>query len=206
MKLRILVLFGAMISLFLLMNSYNRAEAQQYNSSGRGSVSYTEREREFRELEQQRHKSVNRRVEANRAAQAQLREDFSRLYELQQSQLLPTSPALALDNEMLLKSTEEIKTRAMRIRQNLLLMLAERDEKKKKEYAVTESDLRPSASELRALIHRFVNSPVFQVNRPNDKELRIAAREDLEAIIKLSDGINKAAKKLTKLLVVNSKS
>jgi len=204
------VLFGAMISLFLLMNSYNRAEAQQYNSSGRGSVSYTEREREFRELEQQRHKSVNRRVEANRAAQAQLREDFSRLYELQQSQLLPTSPALALDNEMLLKSTEEIKTRATRIRQNLLLMLAERDEKKKKEYAVTESDLRSSASDLRALIVRFVNSPVFspvfQVNSPNDKELRIAAREDLEAIIKLSDGINKAAKKLTKLLVVNSKS
>ena len=195
MKLRILALFWAIISLFLLMNSSYRADAQQYNSSGRGSVSYTEREREFRELEQQRHKSVNRRVEAKQAVQSQLREDFSRLYELQQSQLLPTSSTLALDNEMLMKSTEEIKTRATRIRQNLLLMLAERDEKKK-EYNFTESDLRSSASALRALIVRFVNSPVFQVNSPNDKELRITAREDLEAIIKLSDNLNKVVKKL----------
>ena len=195
MKLRILALFWAIISLFLLMNSSYRADAQQYNSSGRGNVSYTEREREFRELEQQRHKSVNRQVEAKQAVQSQLREDFSRLYELQQSQLLPTSPALALDNEMLMKSTEEIKTRATRIRQNLLLMLAERDENKK-EYTVTESDLRFSTSALRALIVRFVNSPVFQVNSPNDKELRITAREDLEAIIKLSDNLNKVVKKL----------
>lgn len=206
MKLRVFVLLEVIISLFVLLNSSYQTEAQQYNSSGQGSVSYTERDREFRELEQQRHKSANRRVEANQAVQYQLREDFSRLYELQQSQLLPTTSALALDNEMLMKSTDEIKTRASRIRQNLLLMLAERDEKKKKEYAVTESDLRSPASELRALIVRFVSSPVFRVNSPNDKELRIAAREDLEAIIKLSDGINKAAKKLTKVLVVNSKN
>lgn len=198
MKLRILVPFWAIISLFVLMNNSNQAVAQQYNSSSRSTESYTERDREFRELEQQRHKSVNRRGEANQAVQFQLREDFSRLYELQQSQLLPTSPTLALDNEMLMKSTEEIRTRASRIRRNLLLMLAERDEKKKKEYAVTESDLRSSASELRALIVRFVNSPVFQVNSPNDKELRIVAREDLETIIKLSDSLNKAARKLTK--------
>jgi hypothetical protein len=201
MKLRILVPFWAIISLYVLMNNSNQAVAQQYNSSSHSTVSYTERDREFRELEQQRHKSVNRRGEANQAVQFQLREDFSRLYELQQSQLLPTSPTLALDNEMLMKSTEEIRTRASRIRRNLLLMLAERDEKKKKEYAVTESDLRPSASELRALIVRFVNSPVFQVNSPNDKELRIVAREDLETIIKLSDSLNKAARKLTKAAI-----
>ena len=128
----------------------------------------------------------------------QLREDFLRLYELQQNQLLPTLTTASLEYQNISATSEEIKSRASRIKQNLSDMLSARNEKSKNEYSVNENDLHSSFSELSTLIVRFVKSPVFQVNSPNDNELRIAAREDLEAIIKLSDNINKVARKLIK--------
>ncbi len=44
----------------------------------------------------------------------------------------------------------------------------------------------------------FLENPVFHVNSPNDTELRSAAGSDLEAIISLSQTINKVAKTLSK--------
>src|SRR5262245_31793370 len=198
MNRRTVVSFSAIIFLMLLTNIAVFASAPQYNSPMRGDAAYAERDRQFRELEQQRKKSANRKDELNQAMMSQLREDFLKLYELRQNQLLPTLTAISLEYQTITKATEEIKTRASRIRQNLLSMLSVRDEKKKKEYTIKENELPASCSELSTLINRFVNSPVFQVNSPNDNELKIAAREDLEGIIKLSDNINKVARKLMK--------
>jgi hypothetical protein len=52
--------------------------------------------------------------------------------------------------------------------------------------------------ELGRAIKSFIENPVFRVNSPNDAELRSAAARDLEAIIKLSEAVNKVAKSLSK--------
>ncbi len=198
MKLRIAVSMLAASCLIAFASCTVMALIIQNPSPVRSAAVYTERDRQFRELDQQRQKSVEKKDAQNQAAMSQLREDFSRLYELQQSQLLPALKAVSLEYQAITRTSEEIKSRASRIRQNLLAMLSERDGKRKKEYSVNESDLHPAFTELSALIVRFVNSPVFQVNSANDNELRLAAREDLEGIIKLSEGITKAAKKMMK--------
>ena len=57
--------------------------------------------------------------------------------------------------------------------------------------------------QLSRAITSFLGSSVFRVSAPNDAELRSVAAHDLEGIIKLSDTINKIAKRLSKPLVAS---
>jgi hypothetical protein len=57
--------------------------------------------------------------------------------------------------------------------------------------------------QLSRAIRAFVGNPALRVNSANDQELRSTAGHDLEAIIKLSDTINKIAKGLNKPLVAS---
>jgi hypothetical protein len=53
--------------------------------------------------------------------------------------------------------------------------------------------------ELSRLINSFLGSPVFRLSSPNDATLRLKASRDLDGIIKLSETINKIAKRSTKI-------
>jgi hypothetical protein len=56
--------------------------------------------------------------------------------------------------------------------------------------------------ELSRLIDSFLGSPVFRLSSPNDIELRVKASRDLESIIKLSETINRIAKRSTRTAAV----
>ena len=51
--------------------------------------------------------------------------------------------------------------------------------------------------ELSRLIDSFLDSPIFRVASADDAALRLKAKRDLECIIKLSEAINKIAKRST---------
>ena len=68
----------------------------------------------------------------------------------------------------------------------------------KPSYETDEAHLGSMLPELSRLIESFLGNPVFSTTSARDDELRSAAGRDLESIIRLSDTINKIAKRLAR--------
>jgi hypothetical protein len=137
----------------------------------------------------------------NRLAK-QLIEDFDRLWQINTDTIAPMSTAGSVDYKTLSEAAAEIKRRASRIK-NTLAIAIEDNKGEKVRYAVEDAKLGSVLSELDRVIKSFIGNPVFRVNSPDDTELRLAARHDLEAIITLSEAINKAVKPLSKSATSN---
>jgi len=133
-----------------------------------------------------------------RRRDAQLREDFEKLYIIGNERLTLLASAQSLDMKDLSDATADLKTRANRIKYSIpLLQLAAKGEGiRYEEYPNCLSTMVP---ELSRLIQSFLNSPIFRLSSPNDAELRLKASRDLDAIIKLSETVNKIAKRSVKL-------
>ena len=128
---------------------------------------------------------------------AELAEDFDRLGRINREKIVPLSSSTNYDYKELSQTAGEINKRAKRIKSNSPLPLKE----KKVEtagYALEVADAGTLLLELSRLIDRFLGSSIFRVTSVNDDELRAAAGRDLEGIIRLSDTINKIAKRLAK--------
>lgn len=123
--------------------------------------------------------------------------DFDRLIQVDTDTIAPLSTAAALDYKLLSQATGEVTQRAKRIKLAVALPL---DDKKteKVRYEADAEKLQSMLAELDRVMKSFLGNPVFRVNSPNDSELRSAAGRDLDAIIKLSDVINKMVKSLSK--------
>ena len=132
----------------------------------------------------------------NRLAK-QLIEDFDRLWQIETDTIAPMSTAGSADYKKLSQATAEIKQRALRIK-NTLAIAIEDNKGEKVRYEADATKLGTMLPELDRVIKGFIGNPVFRVNSPNDAELRSAAARDLEAIIKLSEAVNKVAKSLSK--------
>jgi hypothetical protein len=132
----------------------------------------------------------------NRLAK-QLIEDFDRLWQIETETIAPMSTAGSVDYKKLSQAAAEIKQRASRIK-NTLAIAIEDNKGEKVRYEAEASKLVTMLPELDRVIKGFIGNPVFRVNSPNDAELRSAAGRDLEAIIKLSDAVNKVAKSLSR--------
>jgi|SRR5215510_1961391 len=133
-----------------------------------------------------------------RRRDAQLREDFEKLYIIGNERLTLLASVQSLDMKDLSDATADLKTRANRIKYSIpLLQLAAKGEGiRYEEYPNCLSTMVP---ELSRLIQSFLNSPIFRLSSPNDAELRLKASRDLDAIIKLSETVNKIAKRSVKL-------
>jgi hypothetical protein len=133
-----------------------------------------------------------------RRRDAQLGEDFEKLHSINVEKIAILSSAPSLDYKTLSDATADLKNRATRIKYNvLLLQVADKGEKIK--YDDNPDHLASMLPELSRLIDSFLGSPVFRLNSPNDAELRLKASRDLDGIIKLSETINKIAKRSTKI-------
>lgn len=132
----------------------------------------------------------------NRLAK-QLIEDFDRLWQIDSESIVPLSVAGSVDYKKLSQATAEIKQRASRIK-NALALAIEDKKGEKVRYEAEATKLGSMLPELDRVMKSFIGNPVFRVNSPNDAELRLAAGRDLEAIIKLSEAVNKVAKSLSK--------
>jgi len=133
-----------------------------------------------------------------RRRDAQLSEDFEKLYSINVEKIAAQSSAPSLDHKTLSEATADLKSRATRIKYNVaVLQVADKGEKIR--YDENPDSLPSMLPELSRLISSFLSSPVFRLNSPNDAALRLKASRDLDGIIKLSDTINKITKRSTKI-------
>jgi hypothetical protein len=132
-----------------------------------------------------------------RRRDAQLSEDFEKLHSINVEKIAAQSSAPSLDYKTLSDATADLKNRATRIKYNVpVLQVADKGEKIR--YDENPDYLASMLPELSRLINGFLGSPVFRLNSPNDAALRLKASRDLDGIIKLSETINKIAKRSTK--------
>ena len=132
-----------------------------------------------------------------RRLDAQLIEDFEKLHAINVEKIAVQSSGPSLDYKTLCDATADLKNRANRIKYNVpLLQVVDKGEKT--HYDDSPEHLPLMLPELGRLIDRFLGSPVFRLSSTNDAELRLKASRDLNNIIKLSETINKIAKRATK--------
>lgn len=133
-----------------------------------------------------------------RRRDAQLGEDFEKLHSINVQKIATLSSAPSLDYKTLSDAAADLKNRATRIKYNVLLLQVP-DKGEKIRYDDNPDHLASMLPELSRLINSFLGSPVFRLSSPNDAELRLKASRDLDGIIKLSETINKIAKRSTKI-------
>ena len=132
-----------------------------------------------------------------RKRDALLMEDLQKLYSINVETIAAQSSAASLDHKTVYDATADLKNRATRIKYNVpLLQIVDKGEKMR--YEEYPDCLAPMLTELNRLINSFMGSPVFRLSSPNDAELRLKASRELDGIIKLSETINKIAKRSIK--------
>ena len=129
-----------------------------------------------------------------RKLDAQLSEDFEKLHSINVDKIVAQSSATAFDYKTISDATADLKTRATRIKYNVLILQVG-DKGEKVRYEENPEQLPTMLPELSRLISSFLGSPVFRLNSPDDIALRVKASRDLEGIIRLSDTINKITKR-----------
>lgn len=132
-----------------------------------------------------------------RRAAAQLSADLEQLEKINTNKIVPLSSAAQFDYKQLEQATGELKARATRIKFYSPLTLVDRTGEKIR-CEDDASQLGEMLSQLRQRVISFIGNPVFRIRSPNDADLRSAAAHDLDGIIKLSNTINKIAKRLGK--------
>ena len=129
-----------------------------------------------------------------RRRNAQLSEDFEKLHSINVEKIAAQTSASSLDYKALSDATADLKNRATRIKYNVaVLQVVAKGEKIR--YDENPEYLASMVPELSRLINSFLSSPVFRLSSPDDAAIRLKASRDLEAIIKLSETINKIAKR-----------
>lgn len=132
----------------------------------------------------------------------QLIQDFDRLWQIDADKIAPLLTAGSVDYKNLSQAAAEIKQRATRIK-NTLALAVEDKKGEKVRYEADAGKLGTMLPELDRVIKSFIGNPVFRVNSPNEAELRSAAAHDLDAIINVSEAVNKVAKSLSKSAIPN---
>jgi hypothetical protein len=126
-----------------------------------------------------------------------LSEDFEKLYSINAEKIATQQSAASLDYKMLSDATADLKTRATRIKYAVTLLRVS-DKGERIRYDEDPDQLSAMLPELSRLINSFLGSPVFRLSSPNDAALRLKTSRDLDGIIRLSEAINKIAKRSTK--------
>jgi hypothetical protein len=137
-----------------------------------------------------------------RRAAAKLADDLEQLEQIHTTKIVPLSSAATLDYKRLAQASAELKHRATRIKFYSPIVLIDRTGERIR-YEADASQLATMLPQLSRVVAKFVANPVFRISAPNDAELRSVAAHDLDNIIKLSDTINKIAKRLSKSLVAS---
>ncbi|HYE64317.1 MAG TPA: hypothetical protein VD966_01970 [Pyrinomonadaceae bacterium] len=152
------------------------------------------RQFDLRRLEEEAHRPAKRRQEPQLAL-AQIKEDYLRIQLVNNDLVQAVSSRVELDLKFVAKSASEIKKRAGRLKDNLVLPKPEEDSKRPQVEAVK---LESALLALDELINGFVRNPIFNNALVVDASMAAKARRDLEEIINLSDEIKKSSEKLSK--------
>jgi hypothetical protein len=145
--------------------------------------------------------AANRRAErsASRQIYAQISEDFLRIQVVNSELMQAVAEGGPLDLTFVAKSASEIRKRAGRLKDNLMLPEPEKGSKRPAvEVGAEAGQLRSSLSALGELIYGFVRNPVFKEANVADVQMLAKARRDLEEIIELSGQVKKSSERLHK--------
>lgn len=130
---------------------------------------------------------------------AQMNEDFERIQSVDKDILSAVSTADAPDYQHISTGLADIRKRAIRLKNNMVLPPTAKDGKAQKDRDEADtSQLRPALITLNDLITNFVTNPVFKKDTTVDYTLVARARRDLDGIIDFSERIRKSVEKLNK--------
>ncbi len=141
-----------------------------------------------------------RRLEP-KLALAQIKEDFVRIQVVNNdlAGMVSRSGREPLDLKLVSKSAADIRKRAERLRDNLVLPEFDKVFEVPQLQAPTEAErLKSSLSLLRGIILEFVNNPHFDNAQLVDIQAAMKARRDLDDIIEVSGWIKQSSEKLHK--------
>jgi hypothetical protein len=206
-----IVVFNAALLVFASFIAHPAA-AQQPTRSDPMAAAERERQRQLRRLDQMEtgiritslERDSRRPAEEERplAAEMQLKNDFERLQSVNNQMMVMVFANHVLDYKLISEAITEIRKRAARLKSNLPLPPAEKDEQGGQPVKglddINQEEVKPALRTLDDLIQSFVTNPVFQQPQVVDIQRSSKARRDLEAIIKLSEKIRKSADKLLK--------
>jgi len=129
-----------------------------------------------------------------------IKEDFTRIQVVNNEMMRKIFDGEVLDYKHISESIGEIRKRAMRLKENLMLPETEVIDKNMRALAPNQPALlKDSLLTLDNMIMAFVRNPLFQQPNVVDAKLSARAGDELKTIIEFSGGIRKEAEKLSKL-------
>jgi hypothetical protein len=169
---------------------------QKRDSTQRELQRTLERDLLFREMEQMAARGPAPRP-SRELPLTQISEDFERIQIINHALTLAAASGEELDFKVVGQAASEIRKRAGRLKDNLIL--PENDEARPKGSDVIEpGQLKESLGALDRLVISFVHNPGFQTVKVIDPHWAAKARTDLEEIIGLSGRLKKSCEQLHK--------
>lgn len=133
------------------------------------------------------------------AIQKQMNEDFARIQALNADLAGAYALSGSPDYNRILEGSTEIKKRASRLKNNLMLPPGEKEDYEEKIGGERSQDkLQSSITILNDLIKSFISNPIFKKDREIDYKLVAKARRDLDGIIEFSGRVSKTSEKMIK--------
>jgi len=177
--------------------SYTDASAQQQPRSERDLAV---RERQLRGIGKT--VRVENDIAQPRVTLGQVREDYAGLQMANNTLLAMLSQRNGLDYKLIEDAASEVKKRAGRLKSYMLnLQMVRENENRRKSLMEIETEaIKESLLTLDRAIARLVDNPIFKnFNVVVDAEGAIKARDELDDIIELSEGIKRSARRALKL-------
>jgi hypothetical protein len=130
-------------------------------------------------------------------AYAQIRDDYKQIQIVNNDLARVAATVGALDFKYVTKSVSDIKSRAARLKENLMLPEDKKPaERPRAEIGGEVGRLKNALVILDNLVMEFVNNPIFEQSKTVNIEQAVKARRGLEEIVELSEQIKKSIEKL----------
>ncbi|MBV8857966.1 MAG: hypothetical protein JOZ02_13610 [Acidobacteria bacterium] len=130
-------------------------------------------------------------------AVAQINEDFERIQIINHALAQSSAAGEELDFRLVAQAASEIRKRAGRLRENLLLPEADKERPRSSDL-IEPGRLKDSLAALDKLVNSFVSNPGFQSVGVVNPQWSARARGDLEGIIELTGRLKKSCEQLQK--------
>ena len=203
-----MIVAGFALALCLLTFMASPAQARQSIPSGAPPPGQRDpfgevRERQQREAQLRSAELLGGvRTADRRGAEAEARQmsaDFKRLQILRNDVVRHLQSDKPLDYKFIAAGTEEINRRAARLKAHLVREAPETEKKEQEKQAdIGDGQLTDALVKLCKRIDSFTENPVFNLPDVVDVQESVKAGRDLLDVIRLSEGVNKVAERLSK--------
>ena len=184
----------AKIFFVLILTLLTVVDVAQAQAGGRGVVVETNR-KELDTILMRKPIPATEDPSARRATLEQINQDFKSLQELNNKLMSAVTAQGEVDYKSIASWVGEIKSKASRLKSNLVLPEATKEKQVKTE---NEVELKQQFLAFDKVIESFVTNPIFQNTNVVDVELAKKASNDLSKIIEESGKLKKAVARLAK--------